>query len=79
MTTDKPSDLICLNEKLLDANNNLLLRNIAFCKRNHLAIEPETLALLAEVRHILSNIASPTKMKRFNSPTRDETEPKVGL
>jgi hypothetical protein len=61
-----------LNERLLDASNNLLIRNIDFSRKNNLSVDPETKSLIAEVRSILHQMQSPTNLNNQNKHPDNE-------
>jgi hypothetical protein len=71
-----------LNDRLLDANENLLLRLTQLAQRSGIPIDAETMALVAEVRGILArmNLSDETLQRRkSNQPDGDLTVPCSGF
>jgi hypothetical protein len=68
------------NEILLDRNYNLLLRLIHLYQENNLTIDPETMALVSEVRKTLGmkRSLSPNHKQPFKIP-EGSTEPKIDV
>lgn len=63
-----------LNDRLLDANHNLLLRLIGANQKRGLPLDPEMLALVSEVSKTLRLIATPTEPKQPTETTEGATK-----
>lgn len=68
-----------LNEKLLDANHNLLIRNIEISRKNNIPIGCETQALIAEVRSILHQMHDQPKMNNPRGTPSNGAAPQLWL
>jgi len=52
--------LKALNDRLLDANHNLLVRLVNLSGKSGISLDAETLALVSEVRSVLRQIGHPS-------------------
>jgi hypothetical protein len=69
--TSEISILVELNERLLDANQNLLLRLVALSRKSGLPIDVETMGLVATVRKTLHQIHEPPTIPRQPNETTE--------